>query len=281
MIVSENGVLCPATSVHLGLTNRAFRYGDGCFETIRLVDGKAPFLSYHVNRLTETTDMLKLELPGFFTHDYLQNQIQELVKANSIEAGGYIRMTIFRHDGGFYQPGSNSTSFILEAYSLESRLFEFNSRGLKLGIYREIPKPTGPLSNFKTNNSLVYVLASIFAKEQGFDDCLLVNDQGNLVESTNSNVFMVLDGEIVTPPLSEGCLDGVARKALIHLLQKKGFSVFERPITLSDAQTAEEIIVTNAVRGPRWTYGIGLGNNDNCQEWTELLNEEITRIMAN
>lgn len=275
MIVSENGVLCPATSVSFGITNRSFRYGDGCFESIRLVNGKAPFLKYHFNRLSETTDVLKLELPANFTHDYFEKQIHELVEANAIREGGYIRLTVFRHDGGFYLPGANNASFVIEAYSLENNHFECNTKGIKLGLFQEIPKPKGLLANFKTNNSLVYVLASIYCKENGLDDCLLVNEQGNIVESTNSNVFIALDSEIITPPLSEGCLGGVARKVLLEVLQSKGVDVYERAISVEQLKEAAEIIVTNAVRGPRWTQGLGQGNSENSLQWTEWLNSRI------
>jgi branched-chain amino acid aminotransferase len=275
MIVSENGVLCPATSVRFGITNRSFRYGDGCFESIRLVNGKAPFLKYHFNRLSETTDVLKLELPASFTHDYFEKQIQALVEANALMEGGYIRLTVFRHDGGFYLPGANNASFVMEAYSLDHNHFQCNTNGLTLGLFHEIPKPKGLLANFKTNNSLVYVLASIYCKEHGFDDCLLVNEDGNIVESTNSNVFMLLDGEIITPPLSEGCLGGVARKVLLELLQEKGEDVFERAISVEQAMKAEEIIVTNAVRGPRWTQGLGQGQMNRTQQWNRWLNERV------
>jgi branched-chain amino acid aminotransferase len=166
---------------------------------------------------------------------------------------------------------------MVEASPLSQNGFTLNKFGLKLGIFSENPKPRVRLSNFKTNNSLHYVLASLYSKENSFDDCLLVNDQGNVVESTNSNVFVVFDNEVCTPPLSEGCVDGVARSVILSILRKKNILYLVRPIALTELPQATEILVSNAVRGPRWASGIGAGKSEITLSLVNWLNEMVDR----
>ncbi len=268
----HNGHLVAETDVHLHISNRSFRYGDGCFESIRLINGEAPFLRLHYERLVETTQFLKINLPESLSYEGFKSQINLLAKTNNVNEGGYARLTIFRNDGGFYQPGNNDSQFIIEAVSIADKVYTLNETGLKIGIYSENPKAMVRMSNFKTNNSLHYVLASIFMKENGLDDCLLVNASGNVVESSNSNVFVVIDGILLTPPLTEGCLDGVARRIILSWIKETGIVFQERPIKVDELDAAYEIIVTNAVRGPRWIVGIGGGGSSLCEKMVKGMN---------
>jgi len=278
MIVCQNGVFLDNTQLVFGGSNRSFRYGDGFFESIRLVDGRALFLSFHFDRILETATFLKLVLPENFSLHYFEKLILDLAKANTINKGGQVRLTFYREGGGFYLPESNRCSFFMEASPLADNLFVFASTGLKVGIFSQVPKQKGQLSNYKTNNALPYVLASIYCKEQGLEDSLLVNEDGNIVESTNSNVFVILDKKLITPPLSEGCLNGVFRKRMIMFLKGRGVEVSERPISPEEIREAEEILLTNAIRGPRWAHGIGKGDSFHCQQWINWLNEDLPNL---
>lgn len=106
------------------------------------------------------------------------------------------------------------------------------------------------ISSLKTTNKIIQVVASVFAKENGFDDCILINDEKNVVETISGNIFMVLDNQIITPPVSDGCLNGIMRKQVINELKSStDFNVIENSISPFDLQKADELFLTNVITG--------------------------------
>jgi branched-chain amino acid aminotransferase len=118
---------------------------------------------------------------------------------------------------------------------------------LNIGIYRENYKSRGPLSNIKSGNALIYVLASIWAKQHSLDDALLLNDLGNIIESTRANIFWTKDNICYTPPLSEGCIAGVMRE---EIMSKE--MVIEKACKMGDLLNAESIFLTNALSNKKY-----------------------------
>lgn len=97
---------------------------------------------------------------------------------------------------------------------------------------------------------MINVTGSIFADENGYDNCLLINDEKNVIEALNGNLFMLMGNKLVTPPISEGCLNGVMRKQILALAKKiETIEVEEAPISPFDLQKADELFITNVVRG--------------------------------
>ncbi len=256
--ISYNGQIIAAKEFGITINNRSFQYGDGLFETMHAVGSQVQFFYEHLERLVESMKVLKMEVPVRFTIDTLglQKEISKLLTKNKIFKGGRIRLSVFRRAGGLYTPKTSEVSYIVQALPLEQTYYELNTKGYIIDIYDEIPKPVNILSGIKTTSSLLYVMAGIYKKEKKLDECLLINETGNIVEGMSSNIFLIKEENIYTPPLRSGCLNGIMRKKVIELAKSEGFTVFDEvPIKLPDIMAADELFFTNAINGIRWVMG--------------------------
>lgn len=251
-----NGEIISSSTPVLSADNRAFRFGDGLFESMKCSNGKILFYKKHLERIHAGLNLLKIKAPAIIVRRELEEVSSLLCRKNNIEHAK-IRLQIYRGDGGIYTPDKNDSAYVLDCGPLESRNFGLNKRGLELGIFKDIPKPMNRLSNFKTCNSLVSVLASVYSKEKGLDDSLLMNRDGNYIESSNSNLFVIINDKILTPPLTDGCVDGIMRNTVIQLLSKNKIPCSETSISKEMLLKADEIFLTNAVRGIRWVKSLG------------------------
>lgn len=253
-----NGKLADPDEVKLTLENRGFRYGDGLFETMRMFDGKMPFLESHLERLNAGIEMLALELPNVdYGMDYWQYEIRRIVKyyrqKYPKKAKNYrMRLTVFRNDGGFYTPLTNEASYLLELEPLNSNQFEWDEKGLSIDVFTKVKLERGRLNNIKTANGLPYVLAALFKKKAGLDDALLLNTKGRIVESTHSNIFFVKGNTLITPALKEGCTAGTTRKAVLNIAEEMGMVVKKKKCDMKLLEEADEVFLTNAIRGIQW-----------------------------
>jgi aminodeoxychorismate lyase len=248
-MLNYNGSLFPDNEPVLNASNRAFRYGDGVFETMRAVNGKIPLFNHHFDRLLRGMKALKIATPSYFNVHYLKN---EVAKTLDKLPSARVRLAVWRESGGAYTPTNFNPDFLIESTSLPNKTFEINDLGLTVGVYSHFRLHQTPVSAFKTANALPYILAGIFARENSFDDVFLLNTEGSLSEAISSNVFILTDKKITTPPLSTGCVGGVMRAYLMELMVKKGIKLEEKNITIQDVGSADEVFLTNAVQGIRW-----------------------------
>ncbi|MCE3294781.1 MAG: aminotransferase class [Crocinitomicaceae bacterium] len=253
--VNNNGEVLPNEGATIAAGNRSYLYGDGIFESIRIVNGKAININNHYKRLTEGAKVLKMRLPSFYSAEFFQSRIQELIDKSDIPEGGKCKISIDRASGGTYFPETNEVTYFIEVYPYHSNLFELNSKGLEIDIYTDLKKQKNFLSNYKTKNGIMYVMAAINAKEKNLDDLLITNDRGGILESTNSNLFIVSNGVLYTPGLDEGCLAGTMRMQVINLAIQHGIKVYECSILPQNILAADEIFLTNAIRGIQWVGG--------------------------
>ena len=255
LYVNNNGILLPndAPTIHAG--NRGHLYGDGVFESIRILSGKPINIENHIDRLLKGANVLKMETPAFYDVNFFQEKIVELIEKSGIKQGGRCRLSIDRATGGAYLPDSNDCTFYIEVYPYLMNYFELNAKGLELDIYRDIKLHKNFLSNYKTKTGLPYVMASIAAKEQGLDDLFLTNEKGNVIESGSCNVFIVSNGVLYTSGLDEGCIAGTMRMQVINLAIKHNIKIYECSILPQNLLSADEIIFTNAIRGINWVAG--------------------------
>jgi branched-subunit amino acid aminotransferase/4-amino-4-deoxychorismate lyase len=208
-----------------------------------------------VKRMLEGARMIKMRPPSYYDEAYFTDRIVELLSKSDIKLGGRCRISLDRSIGGSYLPEVNEVEYFIEVYPSEINSFELNAKGLEVDIYTEHKKLRTPLSNFKTKNALLYVLAAITAKEKGLDDYLITNTTGGILESTSSNLFVVSNGVLYTPGLEEGCLAGTMRMQIINLAIKHGIKVYECNILPQNLLVADEIFLTNAVKGITWVSG--------------------------
>ena len=237
--------------------NRGFKFGDGLFESMRMCNGKLKFPELHVDRLHAGMKMLKMDGYTLLDDYFLKQKATELVKKNKISGNARLRLTIYRNGEGLYTPQSNKVGYLLETSALPNAEYELNNKGLIIDVYDEIPKPINKLSNYKTTNALLYIMAGLYQKRYNLDEALLLNQNGFLCESTSSNVFVVYQGQIYTPALSEGCVAGVMRNVVMKLAKQHQLPLIEAQINPKILNEAEEVFVTNAVSGIRWVMGYG------------------------
>ena len=248
-MINFNGTL-HSSADNLLVNNRSFLYGDGVFETVKIVADKILFVEDHYFRLMASMRVVRMEIPMNFTLEYFEEQILIAVKGNNLSGAVRARITVYRNDGGYYLPKTNAVSFLIEVVSIDNALYRIDKTTYEVDLYKDFYVAKQLLSSIKTTNKIINITGSIFAKENGLDNCLLLNDSKNVIEALQGNVFMVMDGKLITPPVSEGCLNGVMRKQILSLVKKiENLEVLEQPISPFDLQKAEELFITNVIKG--------------------------------
>ncbi|MEN2414869.1 aminotransferase class IV [Flavobacterium mesophilum] len=230
--------------------NRAFLYGDGVFETVKILNNKILFLEDHYFRLMASMRVVRMEIPMDFTMEYFEEQVLKLVQQKNIAASARARITVFRNDGGLYLPQTNNVSYLINATPLENTAYVLNTNEYEVDLYKDFYVAKQLLSSIKTTNKMINVTGSIFAHENGLANCLLINDTKNVIEGLQGNLFMLTGKKLVTPPVSEGCLNGIMRKQILALAKKvEGIEVSEEIISPFDLQKADELFLTNVITG--------------------------------
>lgn len=250
-MININGKIIPSEEAHLSIFNRGFLYGDSVFETIRVIHSKVIFWEEHYFRLMASLRIMRMEIPSHFSPEFLQDEILNLIKANELEdSAARIRFSVFRKEGGKYSPETNEIGYTISSEKLRTPFYLFNQDFYEIELYKDHFILSGLLSNLKTNNKATNILGSIFARENGYKNCFLLNEKKNVVEALNGNIFLVKGKTIKTPPLSEGCLKGITRSKLIGILRSSAeFEFSEEPISPFELQKADEIFITNVIVG--------------------------------
>ncbi|MBK9283921.1 MAG: aminotransferase class IV [Sphingobacteriaceae bacterium] len=246
-----NGHLISIYEPAVAFSNRAFRYGDSLFETIRLCNNRIMFLRDHILRLRLGMTVLRMNVPAEFNYENVNELIIQLLKHNSHAPNARIRLTIFRNEGGYYTPESNDISFLIESEELD-QVYTLNSKGLWMDIYGDTKKPINKLANIKSGNALLFVLAGLAKQSMKLDDCFIINELGNVCESISANVFVVKNGTLYTAPLSEGCVAGIMRKQIMNLATENKILTFESPITMNTLMNGDEVFLTSSIKGVEW-----------------------------
>lgn len=240
-VISSQNILLPS--------NRGFLYGDAVFETLKIIDNSILFFEDQYFRLMASMRILRMEIPESFTLEYLQEQILITAIKNNIQESARVRLTVFRNEGGLYLPHTNSVSFLIEAIALENKKYQFLNSFYEVDLYKDFYISKQLLSTLKTTNRLINITGSIFAKENDLNNCLLLNNEKNVVEALNGNLFIVLNKTIITPLIADGCVNGILRKQLINLCKNLAIEIVERSISTFELQQADELFITNVITG--------------------------------
>ena len=248
-MINFNGSIV-SDDANLLIHNRSFLYGDAVFETVKIVNSKILFLEDHYFRLMSSMRIVRMEIPMNFTLEYLEEQILSLAKTKKIENSSRARITVYRNDGGYYLPQNNTVSYLITVESLENALYSIVQNEYVVDLYTDFYVAKQLLSSIKTTNKLLNITASIYASENDLDNCLLLNDSKNVIEALQGNLFMLKGNTLVTPPVSEGCLNGVMRKQILSLARTiENLEVIEEAISPFDLQKADELFITNVIKG--------------------------------
>ena len=250
-MINSNGELLSEQQAKLSVFNRGLAYGDALFETIKTLNGKILFWEDHYFRLMASMRILRMEIPMDFTPEFLESQILDLLTHQSSNSNSFrVKFTVFRNQGGFYTPHSNDVSYFITAESLDTDLYLLTPSDYRVELFKDFYVTPGLLSTLKTNNKVLNVLGSVYAKENQYDNCLLLNTNKSIVEALNGNLFLVKGNVIKTPPLEDGCLKGIMRKQVIEIIKKiPEFECVEASISPFELQKADELFVTNVVQG--------------------------------
>ncbi|MFE3870897.1 aminotransferase class IV [Flavobacterium sp. ZS1P70] len=276
-MINFNGTIV-SQDANILTQNRAFLYGDAVFETVKIINNRILFLEDHYFRLMSSMRVIRMEIPMNFTMEYFEEQILLLVKNNALSASSRARITVYRNDGGYYLPKNNSVSFLIHTTALENTSYSIEQKEYEVDLYKDFYITKQLLSSIKTTNKIINITGSIYANENGLDNCILLNDSKNVVEVLQGNIFMLLGNRLITPPVSEGCLNGVMRKQILVLAKKNDhLEVVEEAISPFDLQKADELFITNVIKGiqPITKYRKKTFTTNVANQLVQMLNEMI------
>ena len=241
-----NGKLLPANQPALMVDNRSYRYGDGLFETIKVTSQTISLEKFHFERFFAGLRQMDFKIPALLTIKNLKQQILLLCKKNKCDSSARVRLSVFRGNGGINE-STDDLQYVIECWPVKETVNQLNENGFVIDIYPDARKSCDKFSNLKSANFLPYVMAARYAKENKLNDCLILNMYDRIADSTIANIFLIKDQKLFTPPLSEGCVDGVMRRYIIEQ-----YKVNEAVLTSTDILLADEVFLTNAMYGIRW-----------------------------
>lgn len=247
-----NGRIANTDAPVLHADNRSFRYGYGLFETMLLTNGEIQRKDLHWERLFKGMKQLGFDIPVHLTAALLEEQVLRTVDRNNAAALCRVRLQVFPGNGGLYDGDSFQPEYIIECFPLEEHIAQLNENGLVAGIAEGLYKSADSLSHLKTSNALVYAAAARQAKQYKWNDALITNTAGHIIESTIANIFWIKNEQVYTPPLSEGCIAGVMRHHIIQSLSAQNRIVQETPLTKAMLVDADEVFLSNAIRRIKW-----------------------------
>lgn len=250
-MVNLNGTLVENKKASIAIDNRGFSYGDAVFETLRFSGGKIYFWEDHYFRLMASMRILRMEIPMNFTMEFLEEEISRTIESSQLKYTAVrVKLLVWRKTGGKYTPITNEIEYTISFEKLEVPFYILSEADYEVELFKDHYITSGLLSTLKTNNRLINILGSIFAKENDYQNCLLLNENKQVVEALNGNIFLVSGDTIKTPPLSDGCLNGILRKQLIAILKMiPDFTLEEASISPFELQKADEIFITNVIQG--------------------------------
>lgn len=246
-MINFNGNLVAQSNENIE-QNRGFLYADAVFETLKVLDGKILFLEDHYFRLMASMRILRMEIPLEFTLEYLESEIFKTINALNL-TNARVRLTIFRNGEGRYLPQQRTVGFIIVAESTGT-VYVNTTEKYEVELFKDFHVSKHLLSTLKTTSCLINITASIFAEENGYENCLLINDEKNVIEAINGNIFIIKDNVVSTPPVADGCKNGIIRKKIIEIVNKTdNLTLEERSISPFELQKADEIFITNIAVG--------------------------------
>ena len=258
-----NGKMFRNDKLLISPDDKSFRYGDGCFETMKMVSGKIVLEAFHFERLFTSLQTLQINKPNYFITDVFKEEILDLAKRNHHKKSARIRLTISRGEGGLYENENNKPNYLIQTWDLNTSNNKLNENGLVMNVFSNARKICDDYSHIKNNNFLCYALGALWAKQHKLNDVVLLNPFDKVADSTIANIFIVNNGIIKTPALSEGCIAGVTRKYLLMLMREEGMPVEETSISVEELMSASEIFLTNSIFGIRWVKEMGKSNYKN------------------
>lgn len=254
--ININGKFYKDTSAGVPYDSRAVRFGFGLFETMLILDGKIQLKQYHWDRLFAGIEQLNLVMPELMTKEWMEEEIIKTVKKNHMEKICRLRFQVYAGKGGLFDGQSPWTEFIIDSHAIAGDIIQLNEKGLTLVYAEGLAKSPDSMANMKTSNAMIYAVAARQATAKKVDNAIILNTNGNPIETTLANIYCIKVSTIYTPPLSDGPIAGVMRRYLMQQLPLKGFDIVEQPFTKDFLKSADAVFTTNAVRRLKWVASI-------------------------
>jgi branched-chain amino acid aminotransferase len=250
-MVNFNGEIVEDVEALLSVDNRGLAYGDAVFETLRVSAGKIFFWEDHYFRLMASMRILRMEIPMNFTLEFLEEEVKRTIKSLSDRKNAIrVKILVWRKAGGTYKPNTNAIEYLIRYEELDEPFYTLKDTFYEVELFKDHYVSSGLLGTIKSNNRIVNVLGSIFAEENDYSNCLLLNEQKQVVEALNGNLFLVQGTTIKTPPIADGCLNGILRKQLIEICkQLPEYNMIEKSVSPFELQKSDELFITNVISG--------------------------------
>ena len=245
MVVFLNGQFLPVAQAVVPVNDRGFMYGDGLFETLRVVNGKPFRMAQHLERMTRGADFLRIKPP--FTPKELEKIAGQLIEQNQMP-DAILRVTLTRGPGtrGYTPNGESQPTVVMSLHPAPS-LEKTVEWSLVTSSFR-IPA-SDALSSFKTTSKILHVMARAEAAEKGADEALLINTNGEVAEAASGNLFWVYQDKICTTPTGRGVLPGITRAIVLEICQMLGLPTNKRVIKPEALRNSQGIFVTQSAFG--------------------------------
>lgn len=245
-----NGGLLEDNSSFLNERNRGVQLGDAVYEELRVINGEIIYLEDHYLRLMSSMRILRMEIPMNFTMEFMETEILKIFSENDLKQAKRVKFTVFRNSQNNFIKSDNSISYFIVSDTLNNHFFVLSEDNYEVELFKDFYKNSSMLSNLDTNNTILNVVGAIYARENDYQDCLLLNERKQVIEALNGNIFIVKGNKIKTPPVTDGCTNGVLRKKLIELVSKLvGFDFLEDSISPFELQKADEFFIVNTIDG--------------------------------
>ncbi len=249
-MINLNGTLLSKSEAVFTAGNRAFLYGDQLFETILFDKGVLQFWEDHYFRMMGGACLLRMEIPIHLNMDFMEQEIIKTISSAGLSSNKVrVRLSVFRTNGGLYKPVDRTLEYLIEVEQIK---VETCTEGLVIDVFHDHLKPSQPLSNTKGVNSIVSVLSAIYASENNLDEAIILNTESFICETTASNLYVLKEGVVYTPPISSGCVDGIIRKHLFENAASWGIEIIEKEMKPFELIKADEVFLSNSIKGIQW-----------------------------
>ncbi|APQ18816.1 aminotransferase class IV [Maribacter hydrothermalis] len=245
-MLNFNGKLLNDNDKILNASNRALQFGDAVFEELRVVNGEAIFLEDHYLRLMSSMRILRMEIPMNFTMEFFEEEILRTLSEQDLKASKGVKFIVYRNNN----LDENSISYVITTCSLVNPFYILTDSPYEVELFKDFYKNSSMLSNLDTNNKILNVVGGIYADENDYQDCLLINEHKQVIETLKGNLFIVQKNVIKTAPLVDGCVNGIIRGKLIDIVKKiEDYQFVEESISPFELQKADELFTVNSFNG--------------------------------
>ncbi len=250
-MANVNGEITPLENAKISILDRGFLYGDSVYEVFRTYDGVPLFCDEHFDRMDNSARLIHMKISQ--SRDEMLDQMRRTIAAARLPKGQevYVRWHVTRGTGALDLIPARDlvSSFVIIVKEVPKWNPEHYSKGMRLAVTCVRRNPVEALSpDIKSGNYLNNILGVAEAIELGADDCLMLNPAGLITEASNSNVFFVIDGKLVTPSVESGVLRGITKMAIAKLGEETGYPLHDQKLPSAQLSKATECFVTSATR---------------------------------